>query len=80
MLINEIQIVSKARFYERLHNAIRSVDDAKLIFWEPVTWAYVVDLPEDRVRDALIENIAKRYTLHYYGNSLYNSIITLLYF
>ena len=31
-------------FYNAAHQAIREVDDEKIIFWEPVTYAYFVNV------------------------------------
>ena len=34
-------------FYNSAHEAVREVDDETLIFWEPVTYAYFVNVTQE---------------------------------
>ena len=41
-------------FYNAAHQAIREVDDEKIIFWEPVTYAYFVNVCRKFIQKILL--------------------------
>ena len=45
-----------------LHSAIRSVDDRTLVFWEPVTWGYVLPFKAEPVRDAILRDFLSEFS------------------
>ena len=46
-------------FYNSAHEAVREVDTETLIFWEPVTYAYIVNSEPNIILDTLIDNFFK---------------------
>ena len=46
-------------FYNSAHDAVREVDTETLIFWEPVTYAYIVNSEPNIIIDTLIDNFFK---------------------
>jgi hypothetical protein len=43
--------------YEKATKAIRAKDSETIIFWEPVTWAYIVPSPTDPILDPFLVSI-----------------------
>ena len=46
-------------FYNSAHEAVREVDTETLIFWEPVTYAYIVNSEPNIIIDTLIDSFFK---------------------
>ena len=46
-------------FFNSAHEAVRQVDTETLIFWEPVTYAYIVDSEPNIILDTLIDDFFK---------------------
>ena len=52
-----------APLYEKLHSAIREIDDETIVFWEPVTWALSVYVKPNPITDTLIEDLMSEYSI-----------------
>ena len=49
--------------YEKLHSAIREIDDETIVFWEPVTWALTTYVKPNPIMDNALEALLSNYTI-----------------
>ena len=52
-----------APFYNKLHRAIRQLDEETLIFWEPVTWGYAIPWSHHEVYGRILELILSKHNM-----------------
>ena len=50
-------------FFNRASDAIRSIDNETLIFWEPTTYAYIADLDPGLITEAVIDAYLKTHNI-----------------
>lgn len=50
-------------FYNRANQAIRSLDNETLLFWEPTTYAYIADLDPGVVTEAVLDAYLKTHNI-----------------